>query len=125
MRSVPHHEAMAAPAAAMATMRQSIWAMVWGRALLMVATRAVMTMTASEVAMAFLCSMPSAAVKAGTITIPPPTPQSAPRSPAAAPTVSAMMAAFMGIWVLWFYVLGFMAWVVEAWVVGLDDESLG
>lgn len=55
-----------------------------------------MTMTASEVAMAFLCSIPSAAVNAGTMIMPPPTPQSAPRRPAAAPTVSAMRIVFMG-----------------------------
>ena len=53
MRSVPYHEAMAAPAVAMTTMRQSICTEDAARALLSVATRAVMTMTASEVAIAF------------------------------------------------------------------------
>ena len=90
MRSVPYHDARAAPVAAMATMRQSMWTEDDGRALLSVATRAVMTMMAREVAMAFLCCMPRAAVNAGTMTMPPPTPQRAPRRPAMAPMVRAM-----------------------------------
>ncbi len=75
----------------------------------MVATSAVMTMTASDVAMAFLCSMPSAVVNMGTMTIPPPTPQSAPSSPAAAPAVRAMRVIFMVVilgCVLFWFVFG-------------------
>ena len=78
------------------------------------ATIAVMTMMAREVAMAFLCSMPSAAVNAGTITIPPPTPQSAPRRPAVAPMMRAMRMC-MAVW----------KWLEVCWLSGEERWWLG
>ena len=52
--------------------------------------------TAIEVATADLCSMPSASTKAGTMTSPPPTPQSAPSRPATRPMRMAEMMNFIG-----------------------------
>jgi len=69
------------------------------RALLSVAAMAVTMMTAIEVATACLCSSPSKAMNAGTMTMPPPTPHSAPSNPAARPTSMARIVNFIPVWV--------------------------
>lgn len=93
MRSVPNHAASEAATAVSATTFQSI-KLSW-RELLSVEIRAIITITAKDVATAFFCSNPNILTKAGTIKIPPPTPHRAPNNPAARPIVVAVRRVFM------------------------------
>ena len=92
MRSEPNQAARAAPVAAQATMRQSMSLL---DVLFTVATAAVMTITASEVATACFCVRFRAPVKNGTMTMPPPIPHRAPNKPAREPTNKLMITTFI------------------------------
>ena len=94
MTSDPNHAAKIAPVPTARASFQSIspdLAKTWFR----VPESAVTTTTASEVATAFGCSIPKANTKAGTMTIPPPTPQSAPTNPANTPITKPSKTVFM------------------------------
>ena len=92
IRSLPNHAVRAEARPTAATIFQSM--RLPARALFAVAARAVTITTASEVATACFCPRPRRATKAGTMTMPPPTPQSAPRSPATRPMAMAIRMSF-------------------------------
>lgn len=93
IKSAPNHEATAAPDAVTRTTRQSIRSDLV--TLFIVPESPATTTTAKEVATAVFWVIPSAKTKAGTMMIPPPTPHSAPTSPAANPTKTPVIKSFV------------------------------
>ena len=94
IRSLPNQAATAEARPTVRTIFQSMSPAI--RELLAVAARAVTMITAIEVATACLCSTPRASTNAGTMTSPPPTPQSAPSRPATRPMRMAVARNFTG-----------------------------